>query len=117
MPAKASCSTPLPSVADPESSAEEEKHRRGLKFRRRDDYAIELLKEAAQHLADPPRVGQILLMLGRFYNPYIDAAIVDPASRREILESLERGDVVRARELLDARLRLYARFDDAEERS
>ena len=104
-------------MADRPASSDEEKHRRGLKFRRRDDYAIELIQEAHRHLGDPARVGQILLMLGRFYNPYIDAPIVDPASRRDILEALERGDVARARDLLDARLRLYARFDDTEERS
>ena len=97
-------------MTDP--SAEEERHRRRLKFRQRDDYAVELLKEAEEHLGDPARVSQILILLGRFYNPYIDAPIVDLASRREILEALERGDVDRARDALDARLRLYARMDD-----
>ncbi|HKO23006.1 MAG TPA: hypothetical protein VJX91_10180 [Candidatus Eisenbacteria bacterium] len=99
----------------PSAPSDDEKHRRGLKFRRRDDYAVELLKEAHEHLADPARVGQILLMLGRFYNPYIDAPIVDVGTRREILEALDRGDVAHARNLVDTRLRLYARFDDADE--
>lgn len=96
----------------PAAAPDEEQHRRRLKFRQRDDYAVELLGEAREHLSDPARVSRILVSLGRFYNPYIDAPIVDPASRREILEALERGDEARARELLDIRLRLYARFDD-----
>jgi hypothetical protein len=102
-------------VADePGDPAQEQAHRRGLKFRRRDDYAVELFKEALTHLDDRERVDRILLSLGRFYNPYVDQAIVDPATRRRVLEALESGETERARELLDERLRLYARSDDAE---
>jgi len=102
-------------VADPEPpSPDDEKHRRRLKFRQRDDYAIELLKEACEHIDDAARVDRILISLGRFYNPYVDAPIVDPGSRRRVLEALDRGDVAEARAVLDSRLRLYARFDDTE---
>ncbi len=98
----------------PTPPADEEQHRRRLRFRQRDDYAIELIKEAREHLDDAARVDRILISLGRFYNPYVDAPIVDPMSRRRILEALERGDLAEARALLEGRLKLYARFDDAE---
>ena len=87
-------------------------HRRRLKFRQRDDYAVELFKEASEHLDDVARVDRILIMLGRFYNPYVNTPIVDPDARRQILEALQRGDIEEARTVLDGRLRLYARFDD-----
>jgi hypothetical protein len=95
-------------------AAEEERHRRGLKFRRRDDYAVELLKEAQERLSDLPRVDRILLELGRFYNPYVNAPIVDLASRRAILEALGRRDEATARRLLTERLHLYAAGDRKE---
>jgi hypothetical protein len=87
---------------------EQARHRRGLKFRRREDHAVELFQEARQHLDDLPRVDRILLQLGRFYNPYIDAPIVDLETRRRVLEALERGDRTAAAHLLDARLALYS---------
>jgi hypothetical protein len=106
-------------VADPGAPAagdagDEATHRRRLKFRQRDDHAVELFKEAREHLDDVARVDRILVWLGRFYNPYVDAPIVDPATRRRVLEALERGDADEARGLLDVRLRLYARFEDAD---
>lgn len=88
--------------------------RRGLKFRRRDDYAVELFKEALDHLDDLDRVGRILLTLSRFYNPYVDQPIVDLATRRSVVEALGAGETGQARGLLEERLRLYARGDDAE---
>jgi hypothetical protein len=103
-------------VADPPiDPSREQGYRRGLKFRRRDDYAVELFKEALEHLDDRDRVSRILLSLGRFYNPYVDQSIVDSTTRRSVLEALEVGEVVRARTLLEERLRLYARSDDREE--
>ncbi|MBI2219416.1 MAG: hypothetical protein HYU51_19225 [Candidatus Rokubacteria bacterium] len=88
------------------------RHRRGLTFRRRDDYAVELFHEALAKLGDAERVGRILLELGRFYNPYLDAPIVDVASRRAVLEALERGDVETARTMLEQRLASYTRPSD-----
>jgi len=96
-------------VADSErDDPDEGKHRRGLKFRRRDDYAVELFREALANLGDLRRVDRILLELGRFYNPYINAPIVDLATRRQIVELLERAEVAEARQLLDERLTLYS---------
>jgi hypothetical protein len=94
-------------VDEPEE--EEARHRRGLKFRRRDDFAVELFNEALRHLDVAAHVGRILAQLGRFYNPYLNAAIVDPATRREVLEALDRGDDAAARRLLEERLTQYAR--------
>jgi hypothetical protein len=99
---------------EPVDPSREQGFRRGLKFRRRDDYAVELFKEALAHLDDGDRVGQLLLSLGRFYNPYVNQPIVDPATRRQVLEALEAGEVERARTLVEERLKLYARFDDVE---
>ena len=102
-------------VADePIDPARERGFRRGLKFRQRDDYAVELFKEALEHLDDRDRVSRVLLSLSRFYNPYVDQSIVDPATRRRVLEALDAGDTAVARDLLDERLRLYARSDEAD---
>ncbi len=96
----------------PDEEGEEGRHRRGLRFRKREDYAVELFREAQAHLDDVARVDRILLELGRFYNPFLNEAIVDSASRRRILESLQASRPEEARRLLDRRLSLYARFDD-----
>jgi hypothetical protein len=94
---------------------EERRHRRGLKFRKREDYAIELFRQAQASLGDVALVDRLLLQLGRFYNPYANAPIVDLETRKRIVALLERGDEDGARRLLDERLALYARMDDAEE--
>ena len=97
---------------DAEQGSEERRHRRGLRFRKREDYAVELFREAQAHLNDVARVGRILVQLGRFYNPFANEAIVDPATRRRILELLEASRREEAGELLAERLSLYARIDD-----
>ena len=96
---------------DADSSAEARGHRRGLKFRKREDYAVELFQEALGKLDDIARVDRILLELGRFYNPTLNAPIVDLPTRRRVIEALQRADAAEARRLLDDRLRLYARIE------
>jgi hypothetical protein len=99
-------------VPDDTPDAEADRaHRRGLRFRKRDDYAVELFQEAQGALGDVARVDRILLELGRFYNPTLNAPIVDLATRRRIIEVLQRADVDEARRLFDERLRLYARVE------
>jgi hypothetical protein len=102
-----------PPVADNarDEPAETERHRRGLRFRKRDDYAVELFKEAHAHLDDIARVDRILLELGKFYNPLVHGPIVDLATRRRIVEHLAAAQIEDARRLLDERLALYARTD------
>ena len=96
-------------MADSErENPDEGAHRRGLKFRRRDDYAVELFREALANLSDLRRVDRILLELGRFYNPYTNSPIVDLSTRRRILELLERTEVAQARQLLNEYLALYS---------
>ena len=98
---------------DPEARGPEEEaaHRRGLKFRRRDDYAINLFREAKANLADVHRVDRILLELGRFYDPLAGGAIVDLATRIRIVEALRAGRTEDAVRLLDERLALYTKFE------
>ncbi len=84
----------------------------GLRFRRRDDYAVELFREIQRDLGDLPRVNRALLELGRFYNPMVNGPIVDLPTRRRILELLEATREDEARQILDQRLALYARLDD-----
>jgi len=103
-------------VADSHHESDDEgKHRRGLKFRQRDDYAVVLFREAKANLDDRQRVDRILLELGRFYNPYINAPIVDLATRRRIIELLESGQTAEAHQLLDERLILYSRAPGTED--
>jgi hypothetical protein len=97
----------------PRDPDEERRLRRGLKFRKRDDYAVELLQEALGKVTDVPRVSRILLELGRFYNPYTNGPIVDLATRRRIIELLQVGDTVAAVRLLNERLDRYASADPA----
>ena len=99
---------------EPPREDAEERHRRGLKFRKREDHAIELFREAQAHLSDIARVNSILLELGRFYNPMIDAPIVDLATRRRIVELLESRQMDEAQRLLEERLALYARIEGEE---
>jgi hypothetical protein len=96
---------------DPRDDAETERHRRGLRFRKRDDYAVELFKEAQAHLDDVARVDRILLELGKFYNPLVHGPIVDLATRRRIVELVRAGRLEEARPILDERLALYARVE------
>ena len=95
-----------------DDSSETQRHRRGLRFRKRDDYAVELFKEAQANLQDVARVDRILLELGRFYNPLLDGPIVDLATRRRIVELLQSSRAEEARRLLDERLASYARVEE-----
>ena len=101
--------------AEEPDSPETRRHRRGLKFRKREDHAVELFHEAQGNLGDVARVDRILLELGRFYNPLADGPIVDLVTRRRIVELLEGGRTEEARGLLDDRLAAYARIEGGEE--
>src|SRR3972149_2283478 len=89
---------------------QEESHRRGLKFRRRDDHAVNLFREAKANLDDVNRVDRILLELGRFYDPLAGGAIVDMETRVKIVEALRAGRAEEARSLLDERRGLYTKL-------
>jgi hypothetical protein len=97
----------------PRDLDDERRLRRELKFRQRDDHAVELFREALGKLGDVPRVSRILLELGRFYNPYTNEPIVDVATRRRVVELLEAGDPEAAGRIITLRLDRYASSDPA----
>jgi hypothetical protein len=99
----------------PRHPDDERRLRRGLKFRKRDDHAVELFQEALGKLGDVSRVNRILLELGRFYNPYTDEPIVDLGTRKRIVGLLELGDTPAAAQLIRERLDRYATDDSAAE--
>jgi hypothetical protein len=82
---------------------------------KREDYALDLLQEAAAHLDDHERVNRLLRELGKLYNPVIDAPIVDLASRQRIMTLLHAGAREDAVRLLDERRRLYAPVERSED--
>ena len=101
----------MPEGTKPEDPEEQASHRRGLRFRRRDDHAVNLFREAKANLGDVRRVDRILLELGRFYDPLAGGAIVDLPTRIRIVEALRAGRAEEALRLLDERLALYTQFD------
>jgi len=75
---------------------------------KRDDYALDLFREALAYLDDVPRVNSLLRELGKLYNPVINAPIVDLPTRQRIMALLGEGSRSEAERLLDERRRLYA---------
>lgn len=102
--------------SNPQGSEEEARQRGSLKFRRRDDYAINLFREAKANLGEVSRVDRMLLELGRFYDPLMGGAIVDLETRVRIVNALRAGRTEEAERLLDERLALYTRFDKSDAR-
>ena len=96
----------------PESASERAiKRRFGGKDKgrdRREDYALDLFREAAAYLDDAERVNSILRELGKLYNPVIDGPIVDLDTRRQVMALLRAGSREDAGRLLDQRRQLYA---------
>jgi hypothetical protein len=87
---------------------------------KREDYALDLFREAEAYLEDLDRVNRILRELGKLYNPVTNAPIVDLETRQRIMTLLQATSVSDARALLDERRRLYApaeRPDDSRIRS
>jgi hypothetical protein len=104
-----------PELHPPRLPDDEQRLRRGLKFRKREDHAVELFREAFANLTDVARVNRILLELGRFYNPYTNQPIVDLDTRKRVVGLLEAGDVGEAAPLLRERLDRYASGDPGPE--
>jgi hypothetical protein len=94
--------------APPPGSAGDRAYRRGFKRGdRRDDYAVDLFREAEANLLDLSRVRAILLELSRYYNPLIHGPIIDLDSRRRVVEAIESGRQDEARDVLRQRLARY----------
>lgn len=85
--------------------------RRG-KLRKREDDEVRMMRDVLAHLGDTARVTRTLLELGRFYNPVTHGPVVDPETRHAVIASLDAGDVLRARALLEAHLRDYLKMDE-----
>ena len=70
-----------------------------------------MMREALANLDDVPRVGRILLELGRFYNPVTNRPVVSAETRHAVLMRLDASDPNGAREVLDAHLAEYLKMD------
>ena len=93
---------------DASLDAKYQRLRRGLRSRRRDDHALDLFRRIETNFADIRVVDRMLLELGRCYNPLTNGPIVDLATRRAIVESLEAGRHAEAQALLNACVARYA---------
>jgi len=80
---------------------------------KREDYALDLFREAQAYLDDHERVNGILRELGKLYNPVINAPIVDLPTRQRIMARLQSGERHEAARLLDERQHLYAPLEQA----
>src|SRR5216117_2084184 len=93
---------------EPPVEAKYQALRRGLRSRRRDDHALDLFRRIETNLSDVGLVDRVLLELSRCYNPLTNGPIVDLATRRAIIESLQAGRRDEARALLGACVARYA---------
>ena len=75
---------------------------------KREDYALDLFREAAAYLDDPDRVNAVLRELGKLYNPVTNTPIVDLETRQRIVTLLRQGARESAAKVLDNQRRLYA---------
>jgi hypothetical protein len=75
---------------------------------KREDYALDLFREAAAYLDDPDRVNTVLRELGKLYNPVTNTPIVDLETRQRIVTLLREGTRELALKVLDNQRRLYA---------
>ena len=78
---------------------------------KRDDYALDLFREALAYLDDTPRVNGILRELGKLYNAVTNAPIVSLEARQRIVRFLDAADTTAARAIIDECCRLYAPVD------
>ena len=82
---------------------------------KREDYALDLFREATACLDDLERVSRILRELSKLYNPVIDGPIVDLTTRQRIVALVQAGSREEAAHLLDERRRLYAPKEQADD--
>jgi len=82
---------------------------------KREDYALDLFREATAYLDDLPRVNGLLRELGKLYNPVTDAPIVDLLTRQRIMTLLGEGARAEAVRILDERRRLYAPIENTDD--
>src|SRR3972149_1744551 len=62
---------------------------------------IKLLKRAKSELDDPIEVNRLLREVGKFYDPMTGKAMIDGASRAQVIALIERGDKAEALAAID----------------
>jgi len=75
---------------------------------KREDYALDLFREATAYLDDPDRVNAVLRELGKLYNPVTNTPIVDLETRQRVVTLLREGARELAAKAIDNQRRLYA---------
>ena len=80
---------------------------RGFRERKREDHALELIRDLQGSLDDIPRVREILRELGRYYDPVLGGAIIPLEQQKAVVQALEGGRPEAARALIQARYDLY----------
>ena len=88
-------------------SPQDRAYRVGFKRSKREDYAIDLLRQARTAFDDVVAVDRILAELGRYYNAIADAPVVPLDTRKRIVRFLESGERSSAERLLDDCLAKY----------
>ena len=82
---------------------------RGFRERKREDHALELIKELQGVLDDLPRAKAILRELGRYYDPVLGGAIMGVEHQKAVVQALERGRPDEAQAFIRARYDLYVK--------
>jgi len=70
---------------------------------------MRLFAEARAQFPDPRAVNRTLLELSRFYDPVSGGVILEHATRRRIVELLEKGQTEEASRALEERFEEYSR--------
>ncbi len=91
---------------------EDRAYRVGFKRTKREDFAVDKLREARASLDDPARVNRILFEVGRYWNAIADRPLVPLATRQQIVRLLEQGDPAEAARIIDACLAAYQVSED-----
>ena len=94
-------------MAETGDSPQDRAYRVGFKRTRREDYAVDVLRQARARFDAPDDVDRMLRELGRYYNAIADAPVVSLEERRGIVESLRAGRLEEAARVLDACLARY----------
>jgi|RifCSP16_1_1023843.scaffolds.fasta_scaffold32910_2 hypothetical protein len=73
------------------------------------EIVMRLFAEARAQFPDPRAVNRTLLELSRFYDPVSGGVILEHATRRRIVELLEKGQTEEASRALEERFEEYSR--------
>ncbi|MBF8279569.1 MAG: hypothetical protein HW385_1001, partial [candidate division NC10 bacterium] len=68
---------------------------------------VKLLKQAKGELDDPIQVNRLLREVGKFYDPMTGKAMIDGASRAQVIALIERGERAEALAAIDQYIENY----------